>query len=203
MSTWESYSNGLFGSGASLTLSGPHVSPTPPDEPIQFPLDRLDIAQVWHENMWVWAAVRASPKGRPRKGMRGVWLGGGIFVPWSRSSGIGLGLPPPLPNSLDDAILAAAELAGKSSPRSSRLANLLGFRARRGRPRRWTADERARLLNFVFEQATARGKVEEKVFRSKALQKAFGGRSACAIRRQFYFAWAEYRRTLNAQSQAD
>ena len=189
----------LFGTGAAQSPSEPPEPPTPPAERIRFtfPFVRQNIGQVWHDNMWVWAVVRAPSRGRPRKGMRGDWLSGTIFVPWAMRSGMGLGVPRRLPNSLDDALRAAAELAAKPRKRLS-LAKQLGFRACRGRPRTWTAEEQARLLSLVVAQATADGEIPEKVFRSRDLRRAFGNRSSWALRRQFFIAWSAYNRELAA-----
>ena len=181
----------------------PQDPPAPPAEPICFPLDRRDIALVWHNNMWVWAVVRAPSRGRPQKGMSGIWLGSTVFVPWTAgSSGIGLGLPPCFPNSFDDALRAAADLRTKPKPRPRLTGQLirksLGFGARLGRPRNWTSDERERLLRIVLQQAAPDGKIPERIFRNHDLRKAFGQRSASAIRRQFYVAWRAFKDDLAA-----
>jgi hypothetical protein len=174
-------------------------TPPSPDEPIRFPLARRDIAQVWHANMWVWAVLRTPSRGRPRRqqnDLPGDWVDSTTFVPWAMHSGtLGLGVPLRFPNDLDDALRASALFAGKPLKRLS-FAQLIGFRPRRGRLRVWTAEKQARLLSLVLDQATLDGTIPERVFRNPALRKAFGNRSACAIRRQFFTAWAALKSNL-------
>ena len=171
----------------------PSISTDSPVEPVRFPLERKDIAQVWLDGRWEWAVLRPPSKGRPRKLLGGRWIDTCTFVPWGkpvRATGTwaSLAIGYREPNTLEDALNALQEL---SAPRVARGPLELTFpfilRRRRGRRRHWDSVAYGELIDAV-DDLYARLQNREAVFRRLAKLKTFGQLSPGTLRRLYYTA---------------
>jgi len=169
--------------------------PPPPEQRIRYPLPRRDIAEVWFEGCWQWAVIRPASRGRPRtSGLRGRWIEAGIFVPSAKNvGGMGLGGPPPRPNTVEDAIQAATELA---NPQRRKPTLRLPFwfiwqKSGPGRPPFWTDAVGRELMRAVQERESA-GATFEAAVRSVARSKIFGKLSPLTLRRRYFEAMRKF-----------
>ena len=165
--------------------------PPPPEQRIRYPLPRSDIAEVWFEGRWQWAVIRPAARGRPRtSGLCGRWIETGIFVPSGKNvGGIGLGGPPPRPNTVEDAIQAATELADlpKRKPTARLPFWFIWRKSGPGRPLLWTDAVGRELVRAVQEREFA-GATFEAAVRSVARSKTFGKLSHLTLRRRYFEA---------------
>jgi hypothetical protein len=170
-------------------------APSPaPAEQIRYPLARDDIAQVWLDGRWEWAAIRPQARGRPRQGLQGRWVDGRTFVPF-RSESSGIGFPQRTTNTLEDAIDALAELSApwrRGRPFPNIRENPFVVRGR-GRPLRWTVERRRELMQLVGQLTDELGS-ETKALRRLAKLETFGPATSLTLRRQYYAARASLQR---------